>query len=96
MAQVARDWVTQAVAVLCEISGYGSVMNTVSRLWSEKSRAAALFVDGSFVVGPCRALVVRCVCQERKHEGACSWCCGCGWLTARVYKLAKRADRGRA
>jgi hypothetical protein len=37
-----------------------------------------------FVVGPCKAEVVACGCDDPVD---CEWCAGTGWLTKKVKKM---------
>lgn len=61
--------------------GYGNIMGLASQLWGKE------VMGGEFVVGPCKALTVPCVCKDYQLEGHCEWCNGCGWLTEAVRKL---------
>jgi len=64
---------------LCDMYGYGWVMQEASNLWLEINPVGAL------LVGTCKGLTEPCGCDE-PHK--CDWCCGSGWLTKHV-KLIK-------
>jgi len=39
---------------------------------------------GEFVSGPCRSMLVDCVCREDEEPNHCAWCCGTGLVTEKV------------
>lgn len=82
------DTEDELVSDLGRMIGFGNMMSRASRIWGK-----ILYPPGGeFVVGPCRAMTVKCGC--RSHEagraalldpnGHCDWCCGCGWVTKTV------------
>lgn len=76
------------VQELSERIGYGNVMHSASRLWGAKLEAEG-YPRGNHTVGPCEALTVTCPHPERDVNGHCTWCCGCGWVTERVFEIMK-------
>lgn len=80
------------VEKLCERVGYGFVMHEASRLWRERDEFGA---KGAHTVGPCVVMTEPC-----KHWGArkgdhCDWCCGAGWVTKKVARLASKKREGK-
>lgn len=65
----------EAIKKLCDIIGYGRVMQLTTKLWREKDS------KGAFVIGPCAALTVPCGCENVTN---CDWCNGTGWITPKV------------
>jgi len=61
--------------------GYGRLMQLASMCWREHLEREGLPLGGEFVFGPCRSMVVECVCTNPKD---CDFCCGTGWLTEGV------------
>ena len=66
---------------LCEQSGYGYVMQMACSFWSSKEGDRG----GQHTVGPCRARMKECPCENLV---SCDWCEGCGLVTLKVYDLA--------
>jgi hypothetical protein len=66
--------------------GFGRAMQLVQINWGLHNESGKyLCKPGSeFVVGPCRAGVVACGCDNPVD---CEWCEGCGWLTKKVKKM---------
>lgn len=76
------------VATLCEAIGYGRVMAEASRLWRDKLVELG-HPGGEHVVGPCAGETVPCPHPQSRTGSAsgCDWCCGSGWVTARVLEV---------
>jgi hypothetical protein len=69
--------IEKKIIELCEIHGYGRVMQVASSEWSKKSDSINLS-GPNFVIGSFESKVVSCEC---KYHHNCKWCCGSGWLT---------------
>ncbi len=75
---------TRIVQVLCDLMGYGRVMQLASSLWNKHGGVKG----GHHVVGPCARFVVRCphtrtLCLTE----TCDYCAGCGWVTEKVFEM---------
>jgi hypothetical protein len=64
--------------------GFGRAMQLVQIKWglyNESGKDLFCKPGSEFVIGPCRAEVVACGCDDPVD---CEWCAGTGWLTKRV------------
>lgn len=77
----------ERVRDLGRIVGFGNMMDLARQCWREELEDKGYFVGGEFAVGPCVAMTERCICGGK---GNCDWCCGCGWLTKHVKRLAEK------
>lgn len=75
---------------VCELLGYGRVMQIASVMWQEKAKQSGPEGTG-FVIGPHVAMTVHCGCNP---DNNCEWCCGCGWLTKHVKALKEASESG--
>jgi hypothetical protein len=67
--------------------GFGRAMQLVQIKWglyNESGKDLFCKPGSEFVIGPCRAEVVACGCDDLD---GCEWCEGCGWLTKKVKKM---------
>jgi hypothetical protein len=72
------------LASYLKIVGFGRAMQIVQIKWGlYNENGNDLFCEpgSEFVIGPCRAEVVACGCDDPVD---CEWCAGTGWLTKRV------------
>lgn len=57
---------------VCELFGYGRVMQIASVMWQENAKQSGPEGTG-FVIGPHVAMTVHCGCEP---DNNCEWCCG--------------------
>lgn len=76
------------VLALGESVGFGQLMRLAEEIWGEREIARGT-PGGQHTVGPCAALLVPCICQDRRDSFHCDWCCGSGRVTKRVHAISK-------
>lgn len=69
--------------------GFGFMMKVAQASWREelKNWSHGDISGGEFVVGPCAASTVPCVCIGTGDRYSCDYCCGCGCVTKAVRAL---------
>jgi hypothetical protein len=75
------------VRMIGKVIGYGRIMQIAQQEWRKLLKKDGM-EGGEFASGPCVATTVPCQHWFSDENGHCKICCGCGWVTKEVFKLA--------
>lgn len=77
------------VVRLCELFGYGRVMQIANQEWQRKLvKCGHKDGGGAHSVGCCEAFLVKC-CDSPTN---CDWCCGSGKITKKVAEVKTQLE----